>query len=185
MNKRVPPSPEIALPVITFADSLAFHLDGDDIEVVHLDPAHTDGDSLVYFKKANVLHMGDTFTSRGYPFIDESSGGTLEGFIKAADRGLALAQPSTRIIPGHGPLADSKRLKQFRDMLVTIRERVQKLAAAGKTLAEVQAAKPTAEYDAEWATSTFVDPSWSRPSTARSPKSAELTASGDGPTVKG
>lgn len=149
-NKKVPPSPEPALPVITFSDSLAFHLNGDDIEVVHVDPAHTDGDSIVYFKKANVLHMGDTFTSTGYPFIDLSSGGSVEGFVKAADRALVLAQPTTKIIPGHGPVGDREKLKSYRDMIVTIRDRIKKLSAAGKTLAEVQAAKPTAEYDVAW-----------------------------------
>ncbi|MCU1277101.1 MAG: fold metallo-hydrolase [bacterium] len=149
-NKKVPPSPEPALPVITFKDSLAFHLNGDDIDVEHVDPAHTDGDSIVFFKKANVVHMGDTYTSMGYPFIDLSSGGSVEGLIKAADRALALAQPTTKIIPGHGPIGDREKLKSYRDMIVTIRDRIKKLAAAGKTLAEVQAAKPSAEYDAAW-----------------------------------
>jgi cyclase len=150
MNKEIPPAPEAALPVITFATSLAFHLNGDDLEIVHVDPAHTDGDSFVWFKKANVLHMGDTFFSTGYPFIDLSSGGSVDGYVKAADRALAIAQPSTRIIPGHGPVADREKLRVFRDMIVTIRDRIKKLAAAGKTLAEVQAAKPSAEFDATW-----------------------------------
>lgn len=154
-NKKVPPSPEPALPVITFSDSLAFHLNGDDITVTHVDPAHTDGDSIVYFKKANVLHMGDTYFSTGYPFIDLSSGGSVDGIVKAADRGLALAQAGTKIIPGHGPVADREKLKAYRDMVVAIRDRVKKLAAAGKTLAEVQAAKPSADYDAAWGT-TFI-----------------------------
>ena len=156
-NRKVPPSPEPALPVITFADSLSFHLDGEDIDVAHLEPAHTDGDSLVYFHKDNVLHMGDTFMSGGYPFIDIGSGGTVEGFVRAADRGLALAQPNTRIIPGHGAIADRAKLKQFRDMMVTIRDRMKKLIAEGKTLAEVQAAKPTAEFDATWG-GAFIKP---------------------------
>ncbi|HEX9103747.1 MAG TPA: MBL fold metallo-hydrolase [Polyangia bacterium] len=155
MNKKVPPSPEPALPVITFADSLAFHLNGEDIEVVHVDPAYTDSDSLVFFKKANVLHMGDTFMSMGYPFADTSSGGTVDGIIKAADRGLAIAQPGTKIVPGHGPVADREKLRVYRDMVVTIRDRIRKLVAAGKTPAEVQAAKPTAEYDAAWGV-TFI-----------------------------
>ncbi|HXU73669.1 MAG TPA: MBL fold metallo-hydrolase [Polyangia bacterium] len=149
-NKKVPPAPPAALPVITFTDTIAFHLNGDDIEVTHVDPAHTDGDSIVWFKKANLLHMGDTFMSGGYPFIDVSSGGTVDGFVKAADRGLAIAQPSTKIVPGHGPLADRARLKEFRDMVATIRDRVKKLALAGKSLAEVKAARPTAEYDKAW-----------------------------------
>ncbi len=150
MNKDLPPSPEAALPVITFTDSMAFHLNGDDIEIVHVDPAHTDGDSLVYFKKANVLHMGDTYFSTGYPFIDLGSGGSVDGYVKAADRALAMAQPSTKIIPGHGPVTDREKLRAFRDMIATIRDRINKLVAAGKTLAEVQAARPSADYDATW-----------------------------------
>src|SRR5262249_30044642 len=149
-DKKVPPAPEPALPVITFADALSFHVDGDDIDVVHVDPAHTDGDSLVRFKKANVIHMGDTFFSSGYPFIDLSSGGSIDGYVRAADRVLTLAQPTTRIIPGHGPVADRAKLKSFRDMLATIRDRVKKLVAAGKSLDEVQATRPSAEFDATW-----------------------------------
>jgi glyoxylase-like metal-dependent hydrolase (beta-lactamase superfamily II) len=156
-NKKVPPSPEPALPVITFTDSIAFHVNGDDLEISHVEPAHTDGDSIVYFKKANVVHMGDTFFSTGYPYIDLSSGGSIEGYVKAADRVLAIAQPSTRIIPGHGPVVDREKLRGWREMLVTIRDRIKKLAAAGKTLEQVQAAKPTAEFDAAWG-GAFIKP---------------------------
>jgi cyclase len=157
VNKTVPPSPEPALPVITFADSLSFHVNGDDIQVVHVEPAHTDGDSIVFFKKANVLHMGDTFFSFGYPFVDLSSGGSVDGYVRAADRALAMAQPTTKIIPGHGPVVDIKRLKTYRDMIATIRDRIKKLVAAGKSLDQVQAAKPTAEFDAEWG-GAFIKP---------------------------
>ena len=101
--------------------------------------------------------MGDTFFSNGYPFIDLSSGGGIEGYVRAADRVLAMAQTSTKIIPGHGPVADKAKLKVWRDMLVTIRDLVQKLVSAGKSLADVQAAKPTAEYDAVWGT-LFIKP---------------------------
>jgi glyoxylase-like metal-dependent hydrolase (beta-lactamase superfamily II) len=158
MNRQVPPAPEIALPVITFSDTLSFHVNGDDLDVAHMDPAHTDGDSIVYFRKANILHMGDTFMSASYPFVDVSSGGTVAGFIKAADRGLRLANATTKIIPGHGPMADRAKLQQFRDMIVVIRDRIQMLAAAGKSLADVQAARPTAEYDAAWG-GGFIKPS--------------------------
>ncbi len=150
MNKEIPPAPEAALPVITFTDSIAFHVNGDDLDVSHVAPAHTDGDSIVYFKKANILHMGDTFFTVGYPFIDLDAGGNVDGYVKAADRGLALANATTKIIPGHGPVADRAKLKEFRDMMAAIRDRVKKLAAAGKSLADVQAAKPTADYDAVW-----------------------------------
>jgi glyoxylase-like metal-dependent hydrolase (beta-lactamase superfamily II) len=149
-NRKVAPLPEPALPVITFPDSLSFHLDGEDIEVFHVDPAHTDGDSIVHFKKANVIHTGDTFLSGGYPFIDLSSGGTVDGFVRAADRVLAIAQPTTRIIPGHGPVADKAKVKAFRDMVATVRDRVKKLVAEGKSLEAVRATKPTAEFDAAW-----------------------------------
>jgi cyclase len=149
-NHKTPPSPAVAQPVITFAQSLSFHLDGEDIDVFHVDAAHTDGDSIVHFQKANVIHMGDTFFSNGYPFVDLSSGGGIDGYVRAAERVLGMAQASTRIIPGHGPIADKAKLKVWRDMLATIRDRVQKLVSAGKSLAEVQAAKPTAEYDATW-----------------------------------
>lgn len=150
MQKQVPPTPAAGLPVITFAQSLSFHLDGEDVDVFHVDPAHTDGDSIVYFHKANVIHTGDTYFSNGYPFIDLSSGGSSEGYVKAADRVLGMATADTRIIPGHGAVADRAKLKAFRDMIVTLRGRVQKLVAAGKSLADVKAAKPTADYDAAW-----------------------------------
>jgi cyclase len=150
LGKKVPPSPPAALPVITFAQSLSFHLDGEDIDVFHVEPAHTDGDSIVHFQKANVIHMGDTYFSSAYPFIDLGSGGGIEGYVRAADRVLSMAQPSTRIIPGHGAVTDKVKLKVWRDMLVTIRDRIQKMVTAGKSLADVQAAKPTAEYDAAW-----------------------------------
>lgn len=150
MKKQIPPTPEVGLPVITFAQSLSFHLDGEEVDVFHVDPAHTDGDSIVYFHKANVIHTGDTYFSNGYPFIDLSSGGSSEGYLKAADRVLGLARADTRIIPGHGAVSDRGKLKIFRDMIATLRGRVQKLVAAGKSLADVKAAKPTADYDAVW-----------------------------------
>jgi glyoxylase-like metal-dependent hydrolase (beta-lactamase superfamily II) len=148
LNRRVPPSPPSGLPLITFADSLTLHLNGDDVEVLHVEPAHTDGDSIVRFHKADVIHMGDTLMTMGYPFVDRSSGGRFDGFIAAAERALALAGPQTRIIPGHGPATDRAGLVQWRDMLRTIRERVAKAVADKKSLAEVQAAHPSAEWDA-------------------------------------
>ena len=147
---KEPASPPAALPVVTFNDSVTFHLNGDDIYAVHVAPAHTDGDSIVQFRKANVLHGGDTFFNGMYPFIDLSSGGSIGGMIAAADRLLALAGDGTKIIPGHGPLATKADLKAYRDMLVTARDRVGALVKAGKTLEETTAAKPLAELDAKW-----------------------------------
>ena len=146
-NRTTPASPKGALPVVTFTDAVTFHLNGDEINAVHIPPAHTDGDALVWFKRANVIHMGDTYFNGRYPFIDLESGGSLEGVIGAADRALGLANDSTRIIPGHGELSNKAELAQYRDVLVAARDRVRKLIAEGKTLDQIIAAKPMAEYD--------------------------------------
>ncbi len=148
MKRTIPPSPAAALPVVTFNDDVTFFFGGDEIHVFHVAPAHTDGDSVVHFKKANVIHMGDTLVG-GYPIVDSGSGGQLDGFVAAADQVLAIADDATKIIPGHGPVMTKADLKEWRDMIVTVRERVAKLVAQKKTLAEVQAAKPTAEFDAK------------------------------------
>jgi glyoxylase-like metal-dependent hydrolase (beta-lactamase superfamily II) len=149
-GQTVPPSPAIALPVVTFAEAVSFHLNGDDINVFHVAPAHTDGDSVVVFKNANVIHTGDVYFNGLYPFIDVSSGGSINGTIAAAERVLNLADDKTRIIPGHGPLSDKKNLAAYRDMLVIVRDRVTAAIKDGKTLEQVQAMKPTADLDAVW-----------------------------------
>ncbi len=149
-NMRTPPSPPGALPVVTFTDAVTFHWNGDDIRVFHVAPAHTDGDAVIHFQKANVIHAGDTFFNGMYPFIDASSGGSLDGMIAAADRILDLADDETKIIPGHGPLANKADLITFRDMLATVRTRIRELIEAGKTRDEVVAAHPTADLDATW-----------------------------------
>ena len=154
---RTPPSPAAALPVITFAEEVTLHLNGDSIHVVHVKPAHTDGDAIIHYTKANVLHMGDTFFMGRYPFIDLSSGGSVDGILEAADRGIALANDATKIIPGHGAVATRKDLQEYRRVIATVRDRVCKLIASGKTQAEAAAAKPSAEFDAAWGTG-FINP---------------------------
>jgi len=150
LNRREPPSPAAALPVVTFTDAITFYLNGDSINVFHVAPAHTDGDAVIWFRKANVMHMGDTFFNGRYPLIDLSSGGSVDGMVAAADRVLALVDANTRIIPGHGPLGDRPALQTYRAMLATVRDRIRQAVAAGQTLEQVQAAKPTAEFDAIW-----------------------------------
>jgi glyoxylase-like metal-dependent hydrolase (beta-lactamase superfamily II) len=146
MKKTIPPSPAAALPVVTFNDDLTFFFNGDEIHVVHVAPAHTDGDAIIHFKKANVIHMGDTLVG-GYPLVDASSGGKYEGFLGAADKALAMADDATKIVPGHGPVMTKADLVAWREMLVKVRERVSSLAAQKKSLDEIKAAKVTAEYD--------------------------------------
>jgi glyoxylase-like metal-dependent hydrolase (beta-lactamase superfamily II) len=147
---KFPASPEKALPVVTYGSTVTFHLNGDEIQASHVPPAHTDGDSVVHFKKANVIHAGDLFVNGLYPFIDLSSGGSFTGVIAAADRILGMADEKTRIIPGHGPLGDRATFKEYRDLLVSVRAQIEPLVRAGKTLAEVQVAKPTAAWDEKW-----------------------------------
>jgi len=151
-NRSTPPSPEAALPVVTFTDAVTFHWNGDEIRVRHVPPAHTDGDSIVQFVKADVVHMGDLFFNGGYPFIDTSSGGRVDGVIAAAEQALAEIGERTRIIPGHGPLATRADLQAYRDVVKTLRDRIAKLKAEGKSRDATIAAKPTADHDAAWGT---------------------------------
>jgi cyclase len=149
MHRTVPASPPKALPIVTFSEDVTLHLNGDTIHVFHVPPAHTDGDVIVHFQKANAIHTGDTFVS-GYPLVDWSSGGSFEGFIGAADRILAIADDHTQVIPGHGPLSDRKAIEAWKAMLVGIRDRVKADLAAGKSLDQIKAAKPTTSWDARY-----------------------------------
>jgi glyoxylase-like metal-dependent hydrolase (beta-lactamase superfamily II) len=149
-DRRTPAAPKGALPVVTFGEDITLHWNGDDVRALHVPPAHTDGDALVRFEKANVLHMGDCFFNGIFPVIDVSTGGSIDGMIAAADRGLTLADENTKIIPGHGPAGDRAALAAFREMLVTVRERVGALVLQGKSLEEIVAAKPLADLDDPW-----------------------------------
>jgi cyclase len=150
LNRKEPAAPHGALPVVTFTDTVSFHLNGDSIVVFHVAPAHTDGDAVVLFAKANVVHTGDLFVSDRFPFVDRSSGGSIHGIIAAAERMLAATNAQTKIIPGHGPLSDRNRLKAYHDMLVVMRDRMRQEIAAKHTVDQVLASKITAEYDKEW-----------------------------------
>jgi cyclase len=147
---KVPASPPEALPVFTFTDGITFHQNEKEIHAFHVDPAHTDGDSVVHFKAANVVHMGDLYFNGLYPFIDVSSGGSIDGMIAAADQVVAMVDDQTKIIPGHGPLSNKAELITYRDMLITVRDRVNAAIAEGKTAEEFIASNPTADLDPTW-----------------------------------
>ncbi len=149
-NMNVPASPKAALPVITFNDTATFHLNGETIHIRHLPPAHTDGDSFVHFKNADVIHAGDTYFNGLYPFIDVDHGGSIDGMIRAAGTILDVAGPSTKIIPGHGPLSDKAQLAAYREMLITVRDRLRLAVMNNRTLDQVIADKPTKDLDAKW-----------------------------------
>ncbi|OEU75800.1 MAG: MBL fold metallo-hydrolase, partial [Desulfuromonadales bacterium C00003107] len=133
------------LPVVTFGEDLSFHLNGETVHAIHVPHAHTDGDSFIHFQSANVIHAGDIFFNGFYPFIDVPHGGSLKGMIQATERILALADKQTKIIPGHGPLADKAQLTRYRHMLGVAYERLRELRVAGKTVDEAVAAKPLAD----------------------------------------
>lgn len=150
LGMRLKAEPRQALPVVTFTRDVTFHLNDDEIYVYHVPNAHTDGDAVVHFRKSDVVHMGDTFFNRIYPFIDSSSGGSVDGVIAAVDRVLQLAGDGTKIIPGHGPLASRADLRAYRDMLSSVSGRIREQLRAGRSLAEVIDSRPTAEFDAVW-----------------------------------
>jgi cyclase len=146
-NTTTPASPKAALPVVTFAEDVTFHLNGDAIRGIHVARAHTDGDVIIHFPGANVIHMGDTFFAGRFPFVDLGSGGSVDGVISAANRALSISNDETKIIPGHGPLSTPADLRAYLEMLTRMRAAVMLLVAEGKTLEEVQAAKPAADYE--------------------------------------
>jgi glyoxylase-like metal-dependent hydrolase (beta-lactamase superfamily II) len=148
-----PPSPAGAIPGEVFADEKTLHLNGATITLKYYGPSHTDGDISAYFAEADVLHCGDTWWNGHYPFIDYSTGGNIKGMIKAAQANVAKATDKTIVIPGHGKIAGKPELMEYRDILLSIFDRVAALKEEGKSLDEIIAAKPTAAYDSKWATS--------------------------------
>jgi cyclase len=142
-----PPAPEIALPILTIAagQSMTVHLNGETVEILDMPPAHTASNAMVHYVNANVYHLGDLYTRTRYPVI---AGGTVQGFIDSVDRVLEMSDADARFIPGIGEVGDRADLMHYRNMLVTVQDRVAGLVEQGKTLDEVLAAKPTAEFDA-------------------------------------
>jgi glyoxylase-like metal-dependent hydrolase (beta-lactamase superfamily II) len=150
-NQTIPPSLPAALPTVTYADSMTLHFGGETVQLFHPPNAHTDNDTLVHFKRANVIHASGTIGGDGgYPFFDMSSGGSLAGMIVAEDKMLSLADDKTRIVADEGEPASTETLKASRDMLVALRALVQKLIDEGKNEDEAVAAKPTKDFDARW-----------------------------------
>lgn len=160
-GRALKPAPKEALPLMTFKEGMTLHLNGEDIMVFHVDVAHTDGDAIVYFPKSNVIHMGDTYFKGRYPYIDISSGGHINGVLKTLDRVIFLADSETKIIPGHGSLSNKKELQEYREVLMTCRDRMMKAIKAGQTLEEIESAGLTKEWDESWG-SGFINPTFFR-----------------------
>jgi cyclase len=147
-GRKIPPAPPVALPVVTYHDGLKLHLNGDEVRTLHVHDAHTDGDSIVVWKTANVVHMGDLFFNKvTLPFIDLNSGGNARGLLAAANTVLSMTDDKTKIIPGHGPMATRADLVTYRDMLKSVIGAVESGIKAKKSLSQIQAEKPAAPWD--------------------------------------
>ena len=155
MGSKIPPSPADAVPTLTFAATRRIDANGDSLMLGKIPNAHTDTDIYIKFQKANVLHLGDVFFNGMYPFIDGTTGGSINGMIDGVTFSMKQADNSTKIVPGHGPLGDLAALTRFRDMLVTSRDRVAKLKKSGQTLQQVIAATPTKDLDEVWGKGFF------------------------------
>jgi cyclase len=146
----LPAAPAGALPAITFDHALHAWRNGDSLDLVYFDPAHTDTDVYIHFHKADVLHLGDIWFNGMYPFIDEGTGGSIGGMIRAGEKALTVAGNGTKIVPGHGLLGSKADFQKFHDMLSAVRDKVAALKAAGASEQEAIAKKPTVEFDAAW-----------------------------------
>lgn len=161
-NRVIPPAPQSALPDITFAEGITLHWNGDTVKLIHMNAAHTDGDSVIFFEQANVVHTGDLYFNGFYPFIDTSSEGSFAGMIKGVNKILALIDDNTQVIPGHGPLSNKRELIAYRDMLSVLYKQLSVLKAQGRSVEEVVAAKPTQSFDAQWGNGLLPPDQWVR-----------------------
>ena len=164
-DRKVPPADKAAWPILTINEENTLYINNEDIFMFHVDNAHTDGDVMVYFTSSNVLHMGDTYFQGKFPFIDLSSGGSIKGIIEAADQAIFICDEDTKIIPGHGKLSNKKELIEYKNVLSTVLERVQKAIDMKMPLVEIQAAGFTKEYDETYGTGfispeKFIDTIW-------------------------
>jgi glyoxylase-like metal-dependent hydrolase (beta-lactamase superfamily II) len=159
MGNDVPASPAEALPVITFAESVSVHFNGEEIRVIHYPHGHTDGDSVIFFTKSNVVHMGDDFFAGRFPFVDLESGGSVQGMTAGVEKVLAQIPADAKVIPGHGPLSDVNGLKAYHHMLVETAAIVQKQIKAKKTLAQIKTAGLPAEWK-EWGSGFIKTDDW-------------------------
>ena len=155
----VPPAPAGALPVLTFNESVTIHLNGEDVRAVHTPHGHTDGDSVIWFTKSNVVHMGDQFFNGNFPFVDRENGGSVRGLIANVDHVLSILPEDAKVIPGHGPLSDKKGLRAFVAMLRGTMAAVESGIAAGKTADQLQSEKVLAAWDA-WGTGFIKSDFW-------------------------
>jgi len=156
MNTQQKAAPYDALPKVTFGDSVTLHLNGETAQVIHVKHAHTDGDAIIYFKESNIFHAGDVFVRYGLPFIDQEHGGSINGMIDGVDQLLSLTDENSKIIPGHGALSGKKDLIVYKEMLVTVRDRILNAMKQGKTFEQIVDMDPTKEFTAVFERKDFI-----------------------------
>jgi cyclase len=144
----VPPTPTAGLPTVTYDARQTLHMNGEDVQLIPAPVAHTDGDTIVRFPSIDVIMTGDCYRAVGYPYFDRSNGGSLQGLVKSLNMVIDLAGPTTKILPGHGPIVTKTAVAEHRDLLLAIADRVSALVKQGKTADQIVAAKPTSDYDA-------------------------------------
>ncbi len=157
-NRTVQPLPEKGLPIITFSDNMTFFQNGDEIRVIHVDNGHTDGDSVVYFAKNNVIHVGDDFTEKSYPIIDISSGGSIDGLISSLQTISSMIDDETKVVSGHTEISNKTKVNDLANMLKDVRQNVSQMIEDGKPLGEIIASQPTANYDETYYDHTIIKP---------------------------
>ncbi|MGH9979975.1 MAG: MBL fold metallo-hydrolase [Nitrososphaeraceae archaeon] len=146
-NRTVPPLPEKGLPIITFSDNMTIFQNGDEVKIIHVDNGHTDGDSIVYFTKNNVIHVGDDLNDKSYPFIDISNGGSIDGLISSLQTISSIIDDETKVVSGHSEISNKIKVNDFTNMLKDVREKVSQMIEDGKSLKEIIASQPTSKYD--------------------------------------
>jgi cyclase len=146
-KRTIPPTPEKGLPIVTFSDNMTAYQNGDEIKIIHVDNGHTDGDSIVYFTKNNVIHVGDDFNDKSYPFIDISSGGSIDGLISSLETISSIINDETKVVSGHSEISNKTKVNDFTNMLKDVRENVNQMIESGKSVEEIIASQPTSKYD--------------------------------------
>lgn len=158
INQTIPALSKKGLPIITFSDNMTFYQNSDEIAINHLDNGHTDGDSAVYFKRNNVIHVGDDFSDRAYPFMDLSTGGSIDGLISSLQSIVSMINNDTKVVAGHSAISDQTEVKDYVTMLIDVRSTINKLIKEGKSLDQIIQSKPTSEYDTTYYDYSFIDP---------------------------
>src|SRR5919112_4790588 len=157
-KRSVPPLSEKGLPIITFSDNMSIHQNDDEINIIHMDNGHTDGDSIVHFTNNNVIHVGDDFSDKAYPFIDISSGGTVDGLISSLKTISSLINDKTQVVSGHTGISNKTKVNEYANMVTDVRNQISQMITEGKSLEDIISLQPTSEYDERYYDYTNIKP---------------------------